>query len=142
MIELTANFALKFLHILGLMLGAAAGFGSMAVARQIRRAGGASPDLAALRPLLGRLGLAGIVLIWLSGLGLWVFRYDMADLGPVYQVKVAVAAVLFGVIVVLGRAGAKAAAAGTPPPRWVPALGMSTPVLTLAAVALAVWVFV
>ena len=39
MIELTINFAFKFLHILGLMLGAAAGFGSMAVARQARRGG-------------------------------------------------------------------------------------------------------
>ena len=47
MIELTVNFVFKFLHILGLMLGTAAGFGAMVVARQARRANGPSPELAA-----------------------------------------------------------------------------------------------
>ena len=142
MIELTVNFTLKFLHIFGLMLGAAAGFGSMLVARQMRRAGGVSPDLAAIRPLFGRFALAGIVLLWLSGLGLGLFRYDLTDLGPAYSLKILIALVLLGVILVIGRLNARAAATGTAPSRWVPRLGMTTPVLTLLAMALAVWVFI
>ena len=81
MIELTVNFVFKFLHILGLMLGAAAVFGAMVVARQARRAGAPSPDLAALRSVFLTMALTGITLLWLSGLGLWMFRYDFVDLG-------------------------------------------------------------
>lgn len=142
MIELTMNFTLKFLHLVGLMLGAAAGFGAMAVARQARRAGGPSPDLMALRPHFARLALAGIVLIWLTGLALWLVRYDLADLGPAYSLKMVVALVLLGVVLVINRVNARVARNGGPPPPWLPKLGMATPVLTLAAVALAVWVFV
>lgn len=136
------NFTLKFLHLLGLMLGAAAGFGAMAVARQARRAGAASPDLLALRPLLARLALAGIALMWLSGLGLWLFRYDLADLGPLYSLKMLVALALLVVVLAINRINARTARDGTAPPPWLAKLGMTTPVLTLAAMALAVWVFV
>ena len=142
MIELTISFVLKFLHIVGLMLGAAAGFGSMIVARQMRRADGPSPQLAAMRPFFGRLGLAGIVILWVTGLGLWLFRYDFADLGPAYSLKLVTALVLFGLILAMGTVHGRAMRNGTPPPAWLPKLGMATPVLTLIAVALAVWVFV
>lgn len=142
MIELTVSFALKFLHIFGLMLGAAAGFGSMIVARQLRQAGRPSPQLTAMRPFFGRLGLAGIVLLWVTGFGLWLFRYDLADLGPAYSLKLVTALVLFCLILAMGTAHGRAVRNGTPPPGWLPKLGMATPVLTLIAVALAVWVFI
>ena len=142
MIELTMNFFWKFLHIFGLMLGAAAGFGSMAIARQARRPAGLTPELAALRPWFGRLGLTGIIVIWISGLALWLFRYAFADLGPVYSLKLVVALVLLGVILALHSIAGRAAKAGTLPPAWVPKLGMTTPVLTLIAMGLGVWVFI
>lgn len=142
MIELTVNFFWKFLHIFGLMLGAAAGFGAMAVARQTRRAGGPRPELEALRPWFGRLGLAGILLIWVSGLALWMFRYSFADLGGAYSLKLVVALVLLGVILALHQVAGRAAKAGTPPPAWLPKLGMTTPILTLVAMGLGVWVFI
>lgn len=142
MIELTVNFVLKFLHLLGLMLGAAAGFGAMAVARQARRGGTPSPDLLALRPRFAKLALAGILLIWASGLGLWLFRYDLADLGPVYSLKMVVALVLLGVVLAINHLNGRAARNGAPPPAWLPKLGMTTPVLTLLAMALGVWVFI
>lgn len=142
MIELTVNFVFKFLHILGLMLGAAAGFGAMVVARQARRANGPSPELAALRPVFTTLALSGITLLWLSGLGLWLFRYDFTDLGAAYSLKLVTALVLLGVILAINRVNARAARTGTPPPAWLPKLGMTTPVLTLIAMALGVWVFI
>lgn len=142
MIELTINFVFKFLHILGLMLGAAAGFGSMAVARQARRGGTPSPDLLTLRPHFSKLALAGIVLIWISGLALWLMRYDLADLGPAYSIKLVVALVLLGVVLAIYQTNRRAARAGTPPPAWLPKLGMTTPVLTLIAMALGVWIFI
>ncbi len=142
MIELTLNVVLKFFHILGLMLGAAAGFGSMLVARQVRRATSPSADLLALRPLLSKLALAGIVLLWVTGLGLWLFRYDLADLGPAYSLKMLVALLLLSVVMTINAANRRAASTGTPAPSWLPKLGMSTPILTLIAMALAVWVFI
>ena len=142
MIELTINFVFKFLHILGLMLGAAAGFGSMIVARRMRAAGGVSPELAALRPLFGRLGMTGITLLWLSGLLLWMFRYDFADLGPAYSLKLVTSLVLLGVILALHMIFRRAQKDGVPPPAWLPKLGMTTPVLTLIAMGLGVWVFI
>lgn len=98
------NFTLKFLHLLGLLLSAAAGFGAMAVPRQARNAGTVSADLSALRPRFARLALAGIVLIWLSGLGLWLFRYDLADLGRLYSLKMAAALLLLGAALAVERA--------------------------------------
>lgn len=140
MTELTINFIFKFVHIFGLMLGAASGFGSMFVARQLRR--GPTPELAAMRPFFGKLGLYGIGLLWVSGLALWVMRYDMAHLGPVFDTKMLVAMILLVVIAIMNIAFNRAKKASTPPPAWLPKLGMTTPVLTLLAVALAVWVFV
>ena len=132
---------LKFLHFLGLMLGAAAGFGSMAVMMQARRNGGA-PALMALRPVFGRFGLAGISLLWLSGLGLWLMRYGLANLGAAFAMKLVTAAILFGMILVMSQATAQMRREGTPPPAWLPRLGMATSPLTFLAVLLAVWVFV
>ncbi|MEO3998406.1 hypothetical protein [Mesorhizobium sp. CAU 1732] len=141
MIELTMNFVLKFIHIFGLMLGAASGFGAMVVTRQIRRGAVPSPQLTALRPHFGRLGLAGIVLIWLSGLGLWLFRYDMMDLGEAYTAKLVISFLLLLVILVLSVAMSRMQGTVTPP-SWMRMLGMTTPILTLAAMGLGVWVFI
>lgn len=136
MIELGVSFVLKFLHLCGLMMGAGAGLGSMAVSRRLRRAGPV-PELLALRPFFARLALWGVALIWASGLGLWLIRYDFADLGPVYSLKLVVALVLLAVALALHRLGRRAA-----PPAWLPMLGMATAALTLLAVALSAWVFV
>jgi hypothetical protein len=131
-----------FLHFLGLMLGAGAGFGSMVVSRQIRKQVGApTPQLAALRPIFARMGLIGIALLWLSGLWLYVGKYGGAPLGAAFHAKLTVAALLLAVILALNIVGMRARSRGLPPPPWLPALGMTTPVLTLLAVALAAIVF-
>lgn len=134
--------AVKFLHFLGLMLGAGAGFGTMVVARHIRRSAGVpTPQLAALRPAFGMMGLVGILLIWASGLWLYLVAYQSAPLGAAFHAKLAVATLLLLVIVAINLVAMRARRRGTPPPPWLPLLGMTTPVLTLLAVALAVVVF-
>ncbi len=136
-----AILILKFLHFLGLMLGGAAGFGTMAVVGQIRRNPAAAGTLQGLRPLFGRFGVAGIVLLWVSGLGIWWLRYGFAPLGPAYWLKLATATALLALILFMLNATGKARREGTPPPAWLQRLGMVTPVLTFLAVILAVWVF-
>ncbi len=131
-----------FLHFLGLMLGAGAGFGSMVVSRQIRKLVGVpTPQLAALRPIFAKMALIGIALLWLSGLWLYVGKYGGVPLGAVFHAKLAAAALLLAVIIAINVIGTRARSRGLPPPPWLPALGMSTPVLTLLAVALAAIVF-
>lgn len=132
----------KFLHFLGLMLGAGAGFGSMIVARQIRASAGVpTPQLAALRPLFARMGAIGIIILWVSGLWLYLSKYGGAPLGGAFHAKLGVAALLLVVILALNVVVARAKAKGVPPPAWLPVLGMTTPVLTILAVVLAVIVF-
>lgn len=134
--------AAKFLHFLGLMMGAASGVGSMLVIRQIRSSAGAPPpQLIAMRPVLGMIGLAGILIIWATGLWLYFGVYSGATLGVAFQLKVAVAALMLVFIVATNIAARRAMAARTPPPAWVPKLGMMTGPLALVAVGLAVYVF-
>ena len=142
MIELTINFVFKFIHMTGMMLGAASGFGMMLLARQARLSGGISPDIAALRPRFAKLALLGISLLWISGLGLWMFRYDLVDLGAAYSLKLLIALVLFAIIVLVNTLNIRAKKNGTLPPSWLPKLGMTTPVLMFAAMGLGVWIFI
>jgi uncharacterized membrane protein len=131
----------KFLHIFALMLGSGAAFGNFAVARQIRLSAGAPPkELLALRPLMARTALVAIVLLWLTGLWLYTDAYMGVPLGWAFHAKLGVAALLLVAIVAINIV-ARRAAAGTPPPAWLPQLHIATRVLLVLAVALAVFVF-
>lgn len=140
--DVAAIVVLKFLHFIGLMMGAGAGIGQMVVAARIRRdAEGATAPLQAIRPIFGKVGLYGIVLLWVTGLALWFIRYGFVNLGVAYALKLVVATVLLGMILGMSQAMAKAIEAGRPPPAWLPKLGMATAPLTLLAVFLAALVF-
>jgi len=91
----------------------------------------------ALRPFFGRLGLTGILLLWVTGLALWGLRYSFANLGVAYALKLVTATVLLGMILAMSQATAKMAKNGTPPPAWMPKLGMISSPLTFLAVLLA-----
>jgi uncharacterized membrane protein len=131
----------KFLHIFGLMLGSAAAFGNFAVARQIRLSAGAPPkELLALRPLMARTALGAIVLLWLTGLWLYTDAYMGVPLGWAFHAKLGVAALLLVAIIAVNVV-MRRAAAGTPPPSWLPQLHIATRVLLVLAVAFAVFVF-
>jgi uncharacterized membrane protein len=131
----------KFLHIFGLMLGSAAAFGNFAVARQVRLSGGTPPkELLALRPLFARTALVAIVLLWLTGVWLYVDTYEGVALGWAFHAKLGVAALLLVAIIAVNVI-ARRAAAGTPPPAWLPQVHIATRILLVLAVALAVFVF-
>jgi uncharacterized membrane protein len=124
----------KFLHIFGLMLGSAAAFGNFAVARQVRLSAGAPPkELLALRPLFARTALAAIVLLWLTGLWLYLDAYRGVALGWAFHVKLGAAVLLLAAIGVVNVI-ARRTAAGAPPPAWLPQLHMATRILLVLAV--------
>ena len=133
---------MKFLHFLGLVLGAGAGLGSMVVARQIRQSPGAPvPQLMALRPVFARVSLAGVLLLWVTGLWLYLAVYRGTPLGGGFHAKLAFATLLLAAGITINVVISRARAAGAPPPAWLPKLGMAMPVLALGAVAFAVYVF-
>ncbi|QPC86986.1 hypothetical protein GA830_09755 [Mesorhizobium sp. NBSH29] len=132
---------IKFLHIFALMLGAGAGFGQLIIARRLRAADGQlKPELMALRPIFARLGLAGIVLIWLTGLWLYLGFYAGSNLGAAFHIKLLLATALLA-ISITGAVVMARAKAGSRPPAWLPTLGMASGPLLLLAVALAVYIF-
>jgi uncharacterized membrane protein len=83
------NQILLFTHFLGLMLGATGGFGSALI---MRRAAGLVPDAARplrdLGPMLANVSVAGLALMWLSGLILtWSLWDGPGSLPRLFWVK-------------------------------------------------------
>ena len=83
------NEALLFLHLVGLMLGAAGGFASAVI---MRRALVLPADEAkvvrGLGPILANVSLTGLVLMWATGLTLVWSKYDgLASLPQMFWVK-------------------------------------------------------
>ncbi|MBZ0164140.1 MAG: hypothetical protein K8H74_15685, partial [Notoacmeibacter sp.] len=84
------------------MLGATASFGNLVVAWHIKRsATPPAPQLMALRPVLGMIGLLAIMAIWITGLWLYIGWYGLTPLGEVFWIKVLLAAALLVLIVML-----------------------------------------
>jgi hypothetical protein len=84
---------------------------------------------------------AAIVLLWLIGLWFHVgFRAD-ANPDPATYTVVGIMALVLAVVIAINVIGMRAARAGIPPPAWLPKLGIATPVLTVLAVAIAIYMF-
>lgn len=132
----------KFFHYFGLMLGAGAGLGSMAAVIAHKRTGGGPPSdtIKAIKPIFGMFGLAGISLLWITGL-IMTLNVDTAEFGGLFYLKLLVAATMLTISVFMMVVTKKSVAVGTPPPSYFEALGRTSGILALVAVALAVMVF-
>ncbi len=132
---------MKILHFFALMLGAAGGMGGMMVAIQAKRSDGAPPQgLLALRPRFTLITLIGVVLLWLTGLWMWLVQYDGALMSTAFILKLLAAGFIL-VVAVLGFVAVKRASPGTPPPAYLQKLGPLAGLASYLAVALAVYVF-
>lgn len=82
---------LLFIHLLGLMMGAGGGFGSMIVMRAaLARPPEHAGVLRSVGPALGRFSLIGLVLMWLTGFSLVFLKYDgFSALPTIFWVKIA-----------------------------------------------------
>lgn len=132
---------IKFLHLLALMMGAAASIANLVIASKAITTDNGREALLALRPLFSRLGLLAVLLIWITGVWLYIERFGGAALGPVFTVKIIAAALLLFAIAAINIAGMRAKRSGRPVPGPIQKLGPATLLLTLIAVAAAVWVF-
>ncbi|WP_274425460.1 hypothetical protein [Chelativorans sp. YIM 93263] len=132
---------MKTLHLFGLMLGAGGGLGSMFLSIQAKRAEGPpSPALVALRKNFSLAALVGVLLLWATGLWLWLVDYNGALLGIAFWLKILAAVLILGILVAVRVAMARTPV-GNPPPAWIQRLGPAAGVLSYIAVALAVIVF-
>jgi hypothetical protein len=132
---------MKTLHLFGLMAGAAGGMGSMMVAIQAKRAGGPpAPALLALRKNFALAALVGVLLLWATGLWMWLVDYDGAMLGAAFVLKLVAAAFIL-VFLIAARIGMARTAPGSPPPVFIQRIGPLSGLLSYIAVALAVIVF-
>ena len=79
-----------FLHLLGLMMGAGGGFGSMLVMRQAQKlAPEQQGPFRTLGPTMARFSHAGLALMWVTGLALVFMRYGgFANMPQLFWVKI------------------------------------------------------
>ena len=135
---------LKVIHFLALLLGGAGTIAPAAAARVMRRLGTSKPppELAMTLRLIGIGSLIAIVLLWITGLGMFLSRFGGVDLGVAFIVKLIVATLIFIISVWLNLMAARAARTGTPPsPDLVRQLGLSARILLIVAVIAAVVTF-
>jgi hypothetical protein len=136
------SVVMLFLHLFGLMLGAAGGIASRLV---MRRAAGLPEEqaapLRALGPALANLSAVGVGLLWLTGLALVWLRGGSAGLPMAFWIKMAFVAALTLAIGLIHHAyadirrGDKAAAAR------LPVLGVIAGLSSVLAVLFAVIAF-
>ncbi len=132
---------MKILHLFGLMLGAGGGLGSMMVGIQAKRAEGPPPPaLLALRKNFALAALTGVLLLWVTGLWMWLVDYSGAWLGTAFALKLLAAAAILAILIAARIAMARTAP-GSPPPAFLQRLGPISGLLSYIAVALAVIVF-
>ena len=135
--------AVLFLHLVGLMLGAAGGFSSALI---MRRAAGAPPDAArtlrGLGPMLANTSAAGLALMWVTGLVMvWSRWGGPGNLPGLFWVKaifiLTLTAAAIGTHLTYAEIGRGNTAAAARLPKLGPVAGLSA----LLAVLFAVYAF-
>jgi hypothetical protein len=131
---------LVVVHFLGMALGLSTGFANMVMAGLIAKAPPNEKSvLARFPPAMGRLGVIGLVMLWVSGISIVRLRYGGFSILPqTFLVKLAAVVLLTLVVIyiqVLQRRGDAAAMAR------IQTLGKLTGPLALIAVIFAVITF-
>ncbi|MEZ5319510.1 MAG: hypothetical protein R2752_19075 [Vicinamibacterales bacterium] len=134
---------LLIFHFIGLTMGFTAGFSGLVMARLMAAA---SPDergvLARVPPAMSRIGDIGLVLLWLTGLGLLFLKWGGFGAMPgLFHAKITAVVILSGIIGYMhvlmrkARQGDAAAAAR------LPLVGRAAMLTALTALVLAVLTF-
>lgn len=130
-------------HIIGLMMGAGGGFGSMLVGREaLKRPADQAIALRSMGPILANFSFAGLILMWITGLVLVFVKYGgFAALPQMFWIKfifistLTLAAIATQVLYGQVKAGNTIAATR------VPAFGQIAGISSLLAVIFAVLAF-
>jgi len=132
---------LKSIHLLALLLGGTATITPAIAMRAIKRTGHDGPPpppLAMTLRIAGMCGLFAIILLWITGLALYMGSYAGADLGLWFVVKLLAATAILILSTTLNVMAARAARTGTPAnPKLVKPLGRAVRLLLIVAVVTA-----
>lgn len=107
---------LKIIHMFGLFAGGAAGIGNGLLLKKVMESGGPPPAMVAqTMGIIGKIGFAAIILLWLSGLGMTLMSYDASVLDWTFWVKLAGATAVLVPVSMMTAIAVKAEKSGTPP---------------------------
>lgn len=107
---------LKLVHMVALFMGGGAVIGNGLLLRQLMANPGPPPAMVrTVMKALGMVGLAAIVLLWLSGLGIAYYKYGGLALGGWFYAKLVGATIVLVAVVMVTRIGMAAEKTGTPP---------------------------
>ena len=107
---------LKFFHYLSLFLAGGLGVANgMLASAHAKAQMPPAPPVQATMMKLARLGLAAIILIWLTGIGLYQALYAGQDLSWAFSMKLIGATVLLGAVAFINIHLTSSAKKGTPP---------------------------
>ena len=132
---------LKFFHYISLFLAGGLGVANGLLAREHAKAATPpAPPVQATMMKLARLGLFALILIWLTGIGLYHALYQNVDLGWAFTMKLIGASLLLGAVAFLNIHLTQSARKGTPPHPTVmkvtPMIARGSLVLVLAGIAI------
>jgi hypothetical protein len=132
-----------FVHLLGLMMGAGGGFGSMIVMRgALKMAPEQAGPVRSLGPALGRFSSAGLVLMLITGPMLVLMKYgSFSGLSPLFWVKMVFVVSLTSAALTLELTYASVKRGNVEAAKRLPALGPWAGLSSLLAVLFAVLAF-
>ncbi len=135
--------ALKAVHLLGLFLGGAASLGNAVLLKRVLAAGGPPPPMVAdAMQVLAKMGLGAILVLWATGIPLAVMTGAFATGGPLFSLKLLLAAIVLVLVPLMTWLRLQMAAGKRPPnPALIGRLALIVRWLVVAAIVLAVWVF-
>lgn len=108
--------ALKLIHMVALFMAGGSVIGNGLLLRQVMANPGPPPPMVrSVMKVLGLTGLAAIVLLWLTGLGMALGVHGSLGLGGWFYAKLAGATVALLTVVLLARISVRAEKSGTPP---------------------------
>lgn len=135
--------ALKAVHLLCLLLGGAASLGNAVLLKRVMASGGPPPPMVAdAMQVLAKMGLGAILVLWATGIPLAVMTDAFATGGPLFSLKVLLAAIVLVLVPLMTWLRMQMAAGKRPPnPALIGQLALIVRWLVVAAIVLAVWVF-
>jgi uncharacterized protein with PQ loop repeat len=133
---------LLIFHFVGLMLGAGGGLGStvaMGYANSLSEQ--KAKTVRGLGPILARMSLAGVVIMWLTGIWLLLTRYDITALPVMFWFKIGFVLLLTVAAVSIEMTYARVKAGNAKAAALLPSLGPMAGISSLMAVIFAVLAF-
>ena len=133
---------LKSLHLICLLLGGASSIGNAVLMKRVAASGTAPPTYVAdAMATLGKIGLAAIVVLWLTGLPL-AWMTGAFDAGWAFWAKLAVATLVLALVPGMMWLRIRASAGGPPvSPATLRQMAVGVRIATVAAIVLAVIAF-